>query len=327
MQWLDHAYVAAVNRRGRPTRVVSALGGDLLLCPFTAPYYHDPGVPTIAIVMQLVFDAYPQFFDAEQRFFRHRDLMWATRVSTTLACLSDYVRDRVLEFGQLSSERAVTIRPRTYRRLPHLSRTEAARSIAPLGLEIDDFLVYPANFWPHKNHALLVTAFAMYCAAHPESRLKLVCPGQPDATRSSLRDAAATMGLSDRILFPGYASEAGMAALYQASVGLIFPSLYEGFGLPLVEAMALSVPVLASNTTCIPEVAADAALYFDPRMPRELVHAIERITTEPELRQRLIAAGLDRAASLGDPDDEAREYLELFHAVVGRSGHKRAKVA
>ncbi len=327
MQWLDHAYVAAVNRRGRPSRVVSQLGADLLLCPFTAPYYHDPAVPTVTIVMQLVFDAYPQFFDAEQRFFRHRDLMWATRVSTTLACLSDYVRDRVVEFGQLPSGRAVTIRPRTYRRLPDLSSAESARIVAQLGLETDGFLVYPANFWPHKNHALLVTAFAMYCAAHPQSRLKLVCPGQPDPTRASLRAATATMGVADRVLFPGYASETEMAALYRASTGLIFPSLYEGFGLPLLEAMALGVPVLASNTTCIPEVAGDGALYFDPRMPTDIVRAIERLTTEPDLRQRLIAAGSAQAASLGDPDDEAREYLDLFHAVVSRTGHTRAKVA
>jgi glycosyltransferase involved in cell wall biosynthesis len=253
--------------------------------------------------------------------------MWATRVSATLACLSDYVRDRVLEFGQLPNGRAVTIKPRTYRRLPDVSSSEVARVIAPLGLETKSFLVYPANFWPHKNHALLVTAFAMYCAAHPESRLKLVCPGEPDPTRASLRDATVTMGIADRVLFPGYASETDMAALYRASAGLIFPSLYEGFGLPLLEAMALGVPVLASNTTCIPEVAGDAAVYFDPRMPRDVVSAIERLTTEPDLRQRLIVAGSARAASLGDPDDEAREYLELFRAVARRAGHKRAKVA
>ena len=326
MQWLDHAYVAAMNRRGRPASVTSKLGSDLLLCPFTAPYYHDPAVPTVAIVMQLVFDAYPQFFDAEQRFFRHRDLTWATRVST-LACLSDFVRDRVLEFGHLSGERAVTIRPRTYRRLPDLSTADATRIVAPLGLESGSFLVYPANFWPHKNHALLVTAFAMYCAAHPESRLKLVCPGQPDAARASLRDATTCMGIGDRVLFPGYASETEVAALYRASLGLLFPSLYEGFGLPLLEAMALGVPVLASNTTCIPEVAGDAALYFDPRIPRAIVNAIERLCSEPDLRRRLVASGSARAASLGDPDDEAREYLDLFHAVVDRARRKRAKVA
>jgi glycosyltransferase involved in cell wall biosynthesis len=326
MQWIDHAYVRAMNRRVRPTRVVSELGGDLLLCPFTAPYYHDPAVPTIAVVMQLIFDAYPQFFDAEQRFFRHRDLTWATRVST-LACLSDFVRDRVLGFGRLSSERAVTIRPRTYRRLPDLSPAEAAGIIAPLRLESGSFLVYPANFWPHKNHALLLTAFGMYCAAHPDSRLKLVCPGQPDANRAALRVATDRMGLGDRVLFPGYASENEMAALYRASLGLVFPSLYEGFGLPLLEAMALGVPVLASDTTCIPEVAGDAALYFDPRVPRAIVGAIERLCTEPELGRRLVAAGRVRAASLGDPDDEASEYLDLFHTVVDGAQRKHPKVA
>jgi glycosyltransferase involved in cell wall biosynthesis len=325
MRWIDHAYVAAVNRRGQPSHLISELRGDLLLCPFTAPYYHDPAVPTIPIVMQLVFDVYPQFFDAEQRYFRHRDLTWATRVASRVACLSDYVRDSVREFGRLPSQRAVTIRPRTYRRLPDLSPDDAARTIAPLGLEPGSFLVYPANFWPHKNHALLVTAFAMYCAANPESYLKLVCPGQPDPTRTRLRSATARMGIGDRVLFPGYASDGDVAALYRTSLGLIFPSLYEGFGLPLIEAMALGVPVLASNTTCIPEVAGDAALYFDPRIPRAIVSVIERLCTEPDLRGRLVAAGSARAASLGDPDDEAREYLDLFEVVA--RGRTHSKVA
>jgi glycosyltransferase involved in cell wall biosynthesis len=135
------------------------------------------------------------------------------------------------------------------------------------------------------------------------------------------------MGLGDRVLFPGYASETEMAALYRASLGLLFPSLYEGFGLPLLEAMALGVPVLASDTTCIPEVAGDAALYFDPRVPRAIVSAIERLCTDPELGQRLVAAGRARAASLGDPDDEASEYLDLFHTVVGGAQRKHPKVA
>jgi glycosyltransferase involved in cell wall biosynthesis len=126
---------------------------------------------------------------------------------------------------------------------------------------------------------------------------------------------------------PGYASELEMAALYRASQGLIFPSLYEGFGLPLLEAMALGVPVLASNTTCIPEVAGDAALYFDPRVPRDVAGAIERLVNEPELGRRLVAAGAARVASLGDPDDEAREYLDLFGAVVDGARSKRSKVA
>jgi hypothetical protein len=120
------------------------------------------------------------------------------------------------------------------------------------------------------------------------------------------------MGLADRVLFPGFQDEACFAALITHARALIFPSLFEGFGIPVLEAMASGVPVLSANTTSLPEVAGDAALMFDPRRPRQIVSAIETIESDPTLAGRLAAAGRSRAASLGTAAGMAAGYLEIF---------------
>jgi hypothetical protein len=120
------------------------------------------------------------------------------------------------------------------------------------------------------------------------------------------------MGLGERVVFPGYVSEAELATLLTHSTGMVFPSLYEGFGLPVVEAMATGVPVACSKTTSLPEVAAGAALLFDPRIPEEIAGCMVQLATDEALRPRLAAAGRERALEFADSDRMAREYWDLF---------------
>jgi glycosyltransferase involved in cell wall biosynthesis len=120
------------------------------------------------------------------------------------------------------------------------------------------------------------------------------------------------MHLGDRILFPGYLSTADLAALMANCTALVFPSLYEGFGLPVIEAMAAGVPVACSNTTSLPEVAADAAIFFDPRVPTQIANAMISLLQNDALRNRLIDSGLKRSAEFSDVARMAREYWQLF---------------
>jgi glycosyltransferase involved in cell wall biosynthesis len=117
--------------------------------------------------------------------------------------------------------------------------------------------------------------------------LKLVLTGAPGARRDFLMDAAARMGMNGSVVFPGYVPDADFSALMRGSMALIFPSLFEGFGIPLIEAMAAGRPLLVSNATSLPEVAGGAALLFDPRRPMEIVGAIARIAADPRLRAEL----------------------------------------
>src|SRR5262249_26509 len=145
------------------------------------------------------------------------------------------------------------------------------QALKRLGLAPQRYVLYPANFWKHKNHEMLFTAFGMACAdAGLDKDIKLVCTGAPGARQQWLIEAARAMNLQDRILFPGFLPTAELARLLANCRGVVFPSLYEGFGLPVIEAMAASVPVACSNTTSLPEVAADATILFDPRVPADI---------------------------------------------------------
>jgi glycosyltransferase involved in cell wall biosynthesis len=181
-----------------------------------------------------------------------------------------------------------------------------------LGLASQRYLLYPANFWKHKNHEMFLTAFGIACHEGLPADIKLVCTGAPGVRQAWLASAADAMHLGDRVLFPGYLSTAELAALMANCTAVVFPSLYEGFGLPVLEAMAAGVPVACSNTTSLPEVAGDAAIFFDPKVPDQIAKAMITLAENETFRARLINAGRQRAVEFSDLTRMAKEYWELF---------------
>jgi glycosyltransferase involved in cell wall biosynthesis len=145
---------------------------------------------------------------------------------------------------------------------------------------------------PHKNLARLIGALA---SIPPERRPLLVLPGYPTPHEEELREVAALRGVADDVRFLGWVSAAELEELYAAADCFVFPSLYEGFGLPVLEAMARGVPVATSGRAGIAEVAGDAALTFDPEDESSIAAAIERMLAEDTLRERLADAGRERA--------------------------------
>jgi glycosyltransferase involved in cell wall biosynthesis len=146
---------------------------------------------------------------------------------------------------------------------------------------------------PHKNLGRLLEALALMPA---DRRPLLVLPGYPTPHEDELRARAAELGVGDDARFLGWVADDELEGLYAAATGFVFPSLYEGFGLPILEAMARGVPVAASDRASLPEVAGDAALLFDPERPEDIACAMEVLLRDPAQAERLRAAGLRRAA-------------------------------
>jgi glycosyltransferase involved in cell wall biosynthesis len=144
---------------------------------------------------------------------------------------------------------------------------------------------------PHKNLAALIDALALLPA---EGRPVLVLPGYPTAHERELRERAAAAGVSADVRLAGWVSSAELEGLWSIAEGFVFPSLYEGFGLPVLEAMARGVPVACSNASSLPEVAGEAALLFDPRDPSGIAGAFRRLLGDAALRDRLRRMGGER---------------------------------
>ena len=147
----------------------------------------------------------------------------------------------------------------------------------------------------HKNQSRLVRALPRIREAVPEAQLVLA--GAPTPYESELRAEAGALGLDGGVVTPGYVDDADLEGLYGAASAFVFPSLNEGFGLPVLEAMARGVPVVTSNRSSLPEVAGDAALLVDPTSVEEIADATVRVINDRALRRRLIAAGRARPAA------------------------------
>jgi glycosyltransferase involved in cell wall biosynthesis len=154
---------------------------------------------------------------------------------------------------------------------------------------------------PHKNLARLIGALGLIADAAPErmpaaQRPLVVVPGYPTPYEDELRGRAEHLGLADDVRLLGWVDGPTLEGLYSAAACFAFPSLYEGFGLPVLEAMARGVPVACSGRGALDEVAGDAALRFDPESEASIAAAVERLLTDPEEAERLRRAGPERAA-------------------------------
>jgi glycosyltransferase involved in cell wall biosynthesis len=214
-----------------------------------------------------------------------RTMALLTRISARTAhrviTISESARkDLIKSFGLPSEKIDVTplgVRP------PHGSPRRSA-SDQPIVLCV-------AQKRPYKNLSSLIRAVAALDVEAPV----LVLPGAPTEHEVELRALAARLGVSGRVRFPAWVSPEELEALYAEATCFVLPSLIEGFGLPVLEAMARGVPVACSDRPALPEVAGDAALLFDPTNQIEVTDAVRRLITDAELRQSLIARGIARA--------------------------------
>lgn len=285
---------------------------DLIFCPFTAPTYTLPFIPSVCVIYDLQYKTHPLFFDKADRLNRDHAFTEACRLATKLTAVSDYSRNSAIKHGKISADKIKTIHLRMAKRTHNLEPV-LNTLLASLNITEKEYLLYPANFWSHKNHEMLFTALNMaYHQNKLSKKIKLVCTGSPGHRQQWLIKAVKKMGLESQIVFTGYLDNTDLAELLNKCAGVIFPSLYEGFGLPILEAMAAHIPVACSNITSIPEVAGNGAIYFDPRKPDEIVNAMDKLVNDNKLCKELIEIANQRVQTFCDSSKMAKEYWELF---------------
>jgi glycosyltransferase involved in cell wall biosynthesis len=279
---------------------------------YHSPYYLMPyrsGVPALVTIHDLIPLLYPEYFSLLQRLVFAVTVRLAARVARWVIADSQATAGDLRRFLNLPQACVVVVPaaadPAFYPRPP--AEVEAARR--KYGLP-ESYVLYLASNKPHKNLVRLVEAWARL---QPQP-LPLVIAGVWDPRFPEPRERAQALGLGERVLWPGPVAELDLSALYTGATIFAFPSVYEGFGLPVLEAMACGTPVVCSNTSSLAEVAGDAALTVDPIDTVAIADALGHLLSDADLRADLRERGLRQAARFSWTR-AARETLEVYRRV------------
>jgi glycosyltransferase involved in cell wall biosynthesis len=270
-------------------RAVGRSGVRLLHNLFTtAPAL--PGIPQVTTILDVIYKRLPEA--------HARVLTQGMRILVPLAAhrsrrvltLSHAAKDDIVRFLHMPAERVdVTYLGPALPRTDPVSEDELRRR---LGLGHEPIVLTVSAKRPHKNLERLFEAFLALATEAPPT---LVVPGYPTFYEPELRARAEALGGGGRIRFTGWLEDDLLDGLYRAATCFVFPSLAEGFGLPVLDALVRGTPTACSNASSLPEVGGDAVLYFDPVNVGEMTRAIERLLADAPLRERLRRAGPKRA--------------------------------
>jgi glycosyltransferase involved in cell wall biosynthesis len=196
-----------------------------------------------------------------------------------------------------------------------ISREAAIASVRDRHKVSGPFILSVGDIQPRKNHIGLIRAFARMVHAYPQLKHNLVMVGKPTWFFDKVQEAARESGVADRIQFVGFVSDVDLLHMYNACDCFVFPSFYEGFGFPALEAMACGRAVVCSDASALPEVVDGAAILFDPYATDEMVRAIADVLLDAELRGRMERLGIQRAAHFSW-QKTAQKTLDAFHQVM-----------
>lgn len=195
------------------------------------------------------------------------------------------------------------------------SQADLAETRTRLGLP-ESFALYPAKAWPHKNHLRLLEALRIL-RVESGLAIPIVLTGHQGGFELPVLEEAARLGLADQVIFTGFVDPMELRSLYRLARLLVFPSLFEGWGMPILEAFAAELPVACSTVTCLPDLTGGAARLFDPRDPVEIAAAICDLWTDESMRTDLARRGLARA-SLFSWERTARMFRAQYRLLAGR---------
>ncbi|HMK12459.1 MAG TPA: glycosyltransferase family 1 protein, partial [Acidimicrobiales bacterium] len=243
--------------------------------------------PTIYQPWDLQHLHHPQFFTSDQLQTRAAVYRPCCERARFVLVASHFVRDDVVDAFGIEPDRVAVVPPGAPTALHETPPSYDAVPSSP-------FALYPAQAWKHKNHIRLLDAVALL--RDRGTTVPVVCPGQPNLRLREVRRHAAGIGVDHLVTFPGHVSDAQLAGLYERARCLVFPSLFEGFGFPVLEAFMAGLPVACASATSLAELAGPAAIQFDATSTESIAAALHEVWEDDARRDELVSLGRARAS-------------------------------
>ncbi|MFN2590260.1 MAG: glycosyltransferase family 4 protein [Actinomycetota bacterium] len=244
--------------------------------------------PVVTLLHDVAFERYPQFFSRYERAWMTRTIPASLRRSAGVLTVSEFTRDEIVHLYGIPAEK-ITVASNG---VDPVFRDPTAR----IPIVEPPFFVVVGNLQPRKNLDVLFDALRALLDRHPEVRERLVVVGQKGFAGGALMQSARDLHSAGRVDFAGYVADPDLVGLLQHATAFAYPSVYEGFGLPPVEAMAAGTPTLVSDIAVMREVVAEAAIRIDPHSPEQWAEELWRVTVDADLRAKLATLGRERAA-------------------------------
>jgi glycosyltransferase involved in cell wall biosynthesis len=267
---------------------------DLLHVQYTAPPFAP--CPVVTTIHDLAFEHLPETFNRRSWMQLRLTVRRTARRAAHIITVSDYSRRDISRTYGIDPE-LITVTPEAapLNFAPITNETELRRIRETYGIQ-GDYILSLCSIQPRKNLVRLIEAYSCLRRVSPEVKLpQLVLAGKRGWLENETFRAAERDALGRDILFTGYVPEHDLVGLYSGAICFVYPSYFEGFGLPVVEAMQCGVPVIAGNRTSLPEIVGEAGLLFDPFDTAELVKALTRVLDDSAYRAELRIKGLERA--------------------------------
>jgi len=320
LRWFIHRGVRKATGFDFMRPAIDRLRCDVIHHPFTVLNPMGLETPSVLTVVDIQHEFFPEFFSPKILRWRRVAYRRSVAEAVVIIAISEYVKGTLVEKYAADPTKIEVVHIGIGRQFRAVEDPEILRRVSGRYGIGRPFLYYPAATWPHKNHRRLLESMRLLIDRHRFDG-DLILTGIAMQHHEEMLRAIDRLDLRDRVKILGYLEKEDLPALYSLARWMVFPSLFEGFGIPLVEAMSCGCPILCSNTTSVPEVAGDAALMFSPDSTEDIAETIRRVWNDESLRCDLREKGFARAR-LFDEEEMARRTLQLYGKAAGfrRSG-------
>jgi glycosyltransferase involved in cell wall biosynthesis len=270
----------------------------------------------VVTVFDLTFSLLPQYHPRTRLIVFKNSFAHSLKIADKIIAISQHTKQDLISLMQVPAEKIEVTPLAASEMFKPIFAQGAVRTLSRYGITYRDYFLYVGNIEPRKNLIRLLKAFEIFCSSHTGKTL-LVLVGRPGWLNQDLYRAWENSAWKQNIRWLGYVPEADLPALYSGAIAMAYPSLYEGFGLPPLEAMACGTPVLTSNSSSLPEVTGDAAILVNPIEVEEIAGALMRIAHDSSLQEELRQKGLKRA-KLFSWEETARRTLGVYETLLNQ---------